>query len=269
MSNACMRRVSGNLEPLKRRDFDESAKEDAPKFAAAAPDLKTPVTLYTFDPKAILERDAAVPKGLNLRKSLNSQASEFNQPFLRKTIGIRVGSFSPDDSINVKKDKGKVDVMQNGEKHENGLFDLKQIFQVDKSQSNGLSLLLDNDVEEYKQTSDYMRFASDFEGQIGKEYSGLKEVCKKLAAHSKQFDAFIKDLPKGCLGEPLVQSKISRELKSLQNELVLLNNYIESLNKSKENMKTMFCLFQMKIKKQESLCKDFQEAVKMYFNPHN
>lgn len=262
MTNACLRIAPGNLELLGRRGCDEGARRGAPKLAAGL-DLRTPVSPYTFDPQAVLERDA-VPKGLGLRKSLNSQGSEFNQPFLRKTTGIGVGSFSPDDSI-----KRKVDIVQSGEKGENGLFDMREIFQAAKPQSNGLSLLVDSDdVEEYKQTSDYLRFAEDFEGQIGKDYSGLKETCKKLAAHSKQFDAFIRDLPKGCLEEPLVKGKISRELKSLQSELVLLSSNIETLNKSKENMKTMFCLFQLKIKKQESLCKDFQEAVKMYFTPH-
>eukprot|EP00826_Nyctotherus_ovalis_P015569 TRINITY_DN1443_c0_g1_i12.p1 TRINITY_DN1443_c0_g1~~TRINITY_DN1443_c0_g1_i12.p1 ORF type:complete len:562 (+),score=146.57 TRINITY_DN1443_c0_g1_i12:204-1889(+) len=115
--------------------------------------------------------------------------------------------------------------------------------------------------EDYRRSDDYSKFSKEFEVEFARDQKEIERIRDRLTERFDKVNELSRELEDPDRDMILFGCKFSREIGDSMNDLREAHGYISTLMEDRIKMKEQFCIFKMKIKKQQSFIKTFQEDI--------
>lgn len=118
--------------------------------------------------------------------------------------------------------------------------------------------------DDYRRSDDYGKFSKEFEVEFARDQKEIDRIRDRLTERIEKVSELSRELENPNHDMLLFGCKFSREIGDSMNDLREAHGYISTLMEDRIKMKEQFCIFKMKLKKQQGFIKTFQEDIQAY-----
>lgn len=254
------------VEVIKRGIAAQKAAPSAepkqePQLVSKPPERKPKeddkVSLYTFDPRSVLDSASGSSKGYASMKSLEMPSTKYT-PSLRDydygstrtprdtTYGSSIVSRYAAGS-NLPQYKKDLDFPQIGK------GDLLKNLQYDLDEPGFM---------DPKSENDYRAIAKEFDNEFGERQRSIADVSRQLVTRIKRLQTLGRDLSAPNADMSLLRTRLFHELETTQSDLNDANNGFALLLKDRDSIKDKYCYLKLRNKELKNFTKVFQENIR-------
>lgn len=219
------------------------------------------VSLYTFDPRSIIETNAGslTSRGYTGTKAfdkpavqLSSPTRDFGYSSLRTpretTLSTSIGSrYVP--TSNLMQYKKELDYQQFKTNNE----PLKS-FQYNFKDETGFT--------DFKSENDYRAFGKEFDNEFGDRQRDIPDVLRQLTSRIKRLQMLGRDLSAPNADMMLFKTRLTHELETTQSDLNDANNSITLLMNDRAKIKDTYCQLKLRNKEMKTFAKGIEENIR-------
>lgn len=219
------------------------------------------VSLYTFDPRSIIEEKAGslTSRGYAGSKALDKPAIQLNSPIrdfgystLRTpretTIGTSTGSrYVP--TSNLTRYKNELDYQQFKTTNEP-----PKSFQYNFKDETGFT--------DFKSENDYRAFGKEFDNEFGDRQRDIPDILRQLTSRIKRLQMLGRDLSAPNVDMMLLKTRLAHELETTQSDLNDANSSITLLMNDRAKIKDTYCHLKLRNKEMKNFTKGIEENIR-------
>lgn len=220
------------------------------------------VTLYTFDPRSVLEtaslttREYTKSKTFEKPSSLHSQGGKdygyanYKLPQETAYTSSIASRYTP--SSNLYQYKKDLDYPQVGARNE-FLKSLQYDFKEESTFTDP------------KSENEFRAIAKEFDNEFGDRQRDIPEVSRQLISRIKRLQTLNRDISSPNVDMGLLKTRLIHELETTQSDLNEANNKITLLMNDRGSIKDKYCYLKLRNKELKNFSKVFQDNIRSYF----